>query len=223
MNIFDYAEYDNYGTQTVDVTVDVLADVLNMDRSRLLGLFGPGSLGTVTISPDDCMRWDDVEPCPEGSGQALLVDGRGQYRVDSVVDPDSQKILDFWDAHNRMVAEYGWPRGGYVATVLERYAGLLGLTYTTATFRGQSQGDWLEVAHVTDEPGKTWLLDEYRVYWDEGDYHVSVDLSDALGNTFEDSCGYLVGDEAVADCVADQLYWYFYKASAAARKAKNGV
>lgn len=221
MSIFDYAEYDNYDTQTVDVTVDVLADVLDMDRSLLLGLFGPGSLGTVRITPDEGMWWDDVEQCPEGSGQALLVNNRGQYNVDAVVDTDSQKIQDFCYAHQRMVEEYGWPRGGYADTVLERYAGLLGLTYTTATFRGQSQSDCLEVAHVTNEPDKTWLLDEYRVYWDEGSWYVMVDLVDALGNPYDGSCGYLVGDGSIEECVRDQFTYFVEQVSTAARKAKN--
>ena len=221
MSIFDYAEYDYHGTQTVDVTVDVLADVLDMDRSRLLGLFGPGSLGTVRIEQDEDMRWDDVEQCPEGSGQALLVNNRGRYSVDAVVDPESSKILDFCDAHQRMVEEYGRPRGGYADTVLERYAGLLGLTYTTATFRGQSQSDWLEVVHVTDEPDKTWLKDDHQVYWDEGAWYVSVDLVDALGNPYADNCGYLVGAGSIEEYVRDEFTYFVGQAITAARKAKN--
>lgn len=222
MSIFDYVEPGDYGSRTIDVTVDVLADVLGMDKPRLSGLFGAGSLGTVSIVPDESMEWADVEPEPKGTGQALLVAGRGQYKIDDVIDTDSPRIMDFCDAARHMIDEWGWAGlSGYPDRVLERYAGLLGLTYRTTTLRGPSQSDWIDAIHVADTPGRTYLVDEFRAYWEWGASCFLVDVVDALGNHYSDSLSGIINDGRVEELVLESLGYFVDDASDAAKAAKH--
>lgn len=214
-------EYHNDGGLTLELTPDNVEELTSgrISADRVRDMFG-GSAGRAELIHDEDTSWDDVDPCPDGSREALLPDTRrGKWSVNDVVDLDDPAIVRIVDGWYRLLNRLC---NDEALTIIQRYAALFGYQVDEWSFCGQHPSDWIEGIAVwpADRP-TSFMVDEFREYWDEGAFFAAVEIESPLGDYLEESCVGLVGERSATDFVAESVENMVSKVSADIKQAKR--